>query len=153
MSRPVPKYSCIPASLAFLLLAGCNDMPGEISRDSKPFDGIDERAIITAGGTEPFWAVTIVPIDQGTTDLTIEANYSTPDMPEGQLFSMTRFAGNNGLGYSGNLNGQSVNLALTPGDCSDGMSERIYPYTATMLLGEETLYGCAHTDLESYVDP
>lgn len=127
-------------------LAGCADTPGEISRDSKPFDGIDEAEVIDVGGTEPFWALTIIPDGDG-----YQAKYSTPDLIDGEVFSLTRFAGNNGLGFSGNWAEVEVTLALTPGDCSDGMSDRTYPYTATLLLGDETLYGCAHTDTQPFV--
>lgn len=127
-------------------LAGCTDLPGEISRDTEPFDAIGEEALISAGGTEPFWNLAIAPEAGG-----YGAKYSTPDNLDGTQFALSRFAGNNGLGFSGEMEGKSVNLALTPGDCSDGMSDSVYPYTATLLLGDETLYGCAHTDTQPFV--
>jgi len=120
----------------------CSDIPGEISRDSAPFDGIDETALITAGGTEPFWSIAITPNENG-----YAAVYSTPELIDGVQFDASRFAGNNGLGFSGEVDGRTFNLALTPGDCSDGMSDRSFPYTATLLLGDVTLYGCAYTDI------
>jgi len=142
----LPKLSYFPG-VASLILAACSDPPREITRDSEPFNGIDEVAIITAGGTEPFWNLVITPTDNG-----FDANYSTPELIDGAHFSVTRFAGNNGLGFSGQMDAKSVNLALTPGECSDGMSDRTYPYTATLLLGDVTHYGCAHTDMEPFAE-
>jgi uncharacterized membrane protein len=141
---------CGCASLAifsFLMVSGCSDDPGDISRDSEPFAGIAPTATIDVGGTEPFWGLTITP-----TGDTYEANYSSPELPGGTAFPMTRFAGNNGLGFSGSWAGAPVNLTLTPGDCSDGMSDRTYPYTATLQLDEVTLFGCAHTSDEPFVE-
>lgn len=47
------------------------------------------------------------------------------------------------------INGQSAAwtsgaliVRLTPGDCSDGMSDRHYAYTATVKVGEVSLSGC-----------
>ena len=142
-SRP---YHLLAAALLCCGIAACADTPGEISRDSEPFDGISEDAFISVGGTEPFWALNIKRAADG-----YEALYSTPDLPDGKAFLVKRFAGNNGLGFSGEMEGVPVNLTLTPGDCSDGMSEASYPYTATVLMGEETLFGCAHTSDQPYI--
>lgn len=133
------------AGVLCAMLAGCQDTPGEISRDSKPFDGIAEDVSIDVGGTEPFWALKITPFETG-----YEARYSAPELLEGATFPVSRFAGNNGLSFSGNWDGAPVTLALTPGDCSDHMSDRIFPYTATLQLDEVTLLGCAHTDSEPF---
>lgn len=132
-------------TLCGLMLAACTQQPGEISRDTKPFDGIAPTASITVGGTEPFWGLSVEPQGEG-----YEASYSSPENIEGTAFPVTRFAGNNGVGYSGEIDGQAVHLALTPGACSDGMSDRTYPYSATLALGERTLFGCAHTSDEPF---
>lgn len=132
--------------LCAMLLASCAETPGEITRDTKPFDGISEAASISAAGTEPFWSLSIDPVADG-----YKATYATPEQSEGVKFPLTRFAGNNGLGFSGEADGQSVSLALTPGECSDMMSERIYPYTATLAMGELTLFGCAYTSDEPFI--
>ena len=44
-------------------------------------------------------------------------------------------------------------LMITPGECSDGMSDRTYPYTATLLVGDEQRQGCAWTDSQPYDEP
>lgn len=148
----MPSTTRRPGTIALLVgtlgLAACSDPPGEISRDTTPFEGVAQTASISALGTEPFWAVEIDPADGGH-----EAVFTTPEAMEGQAFAVTRFAGNNGLGFSGELAGEPFQLALTPGECSDGMSDRTYPYTATVLRGDTTLYGCAHTSDEPFTGP
>jgi uncharacterized membrane protein len=137
-------------AIACAALAGCTDTaPGDISRDAEPFAQVSEDATISALGTEPFWNLEIAPADDG-----YRATYSTPENIDGATIPVSRFAGNNGLGFSGELDGAGLQLALTPGECSDAMSDRTYPYTATILLGEDTLYGCAYTSDEPFAgDP
>jgi uncharacterized membrane protein len=123
-----------------LLVASCTDTPGEISRDTKPFDDISATTNISMLGTEPFWSIDIAPDGEG-----FAARYTSPENLNGSQFAVSRFAGNNGIGFNGSLNGQDVQIALTPGQCSDGMSDRAYPYTATVAFGDAVLYGCGHT--------
>ncbi|MEP2735756.1 MAG: hypothetical protein ABJP34_05610 [Erythrobacter sp.] len=101
------------------------------------YDGIGADEVITLGGTEPFWGAEI----NGS-----ELTYSTPDNIDGTLTTVERFAGNGGLSFSGELNGAALNATVTPGTCSDGMSDFSYPFTATMMLGDRLLQGCGHTD-------
>ena len=100
--------------------------------------------VIHYTGTEPFW---------GGASGAGMATYSTPENPDGSEFPVERFAGNNGLGISGSLNGASFDLMITPGECSDGMSDRIFPYTATLLVGGEQRQGCAWTDSQPFSGP
>lgn len=125
---------------AACLMAACTDTPGEIGRDTQPFDGISPTASITLLGTEPFWSIYITPDGEG-----FVARYASPENLDGSQFAVSRFAGNNGIGFSGSLDGNALQIALTPGQCSDGMSDRTYPYTATIVLGDAVLYGCGHT--------
>ncbi|EAQ27947.1 hypothetical protein NAP1_10148 [Erythrobacter sp. NAP1] len=130
-----------------LALAACSDVPGEITRDTEPFAGIAPEETLTALGNEPFWNVKVEPAGEGG----FIATYSTPENIEGREFAVSRFAGNNGIGMSGELDGAPASLALTPGECSDTMSDRIYPYTATFALGDETYFGCAYTSAQPYI--
>ncbi len=134
------SLSKVIASLCAMALTACAQQPGEISRDTQPFDAIAESATVSLLGNEPFWSIKIEPGQEG-----FAARYSTPENIEGTAFSVTRFAGNNGVGFSGQLDAQAVQIALTPGDCSDSMSDRSYPYTATVALGDVTLFGCGYT--------
>ena len=105
------------------------------------YDGIADSETITLVGTEPFWSMEV-----SSESLT----YSTPENPDGQQTAITRFAGNGGLGVAGTLDGEPLQVAVTPGDCSDGMSDRIYPFTATASVGESTLFGCGYTDAQPF---
>jgi uncharacterized membrane protein len=134
------------SALAFIVtVAACDAGPGAISRDTKPFDGIAAGAAITLVGTEPFWGIDIVDGPE-----LYSATYTTPENLGGTSFKLTRFAGNNGLGFSGEMDASPVQIALTPGKCSDGMSDRTFPYTATFALGDITLYGCGYTSDEPF---
>lgn len=135
-------FPLAPLFAPLLLLGACESEPGEITRDTEPFSDIAESATISALGNEPFWGLTIEPDGEGGGHV---ANYSSPDNIDGTRFAVTRFAGNNGLGFSGEMEQGHVSLAITPGDCSDTMSDRAYPYAATLSIGEQTLFGCAYT--------
>ncbi len=126
---------------AVAILVGCAQ-GDPISSNAEPFAGVDENETLRLIGTEPFWGFEIA----GTA-----ATYTSPDNLDGTAISVSRFAGNNGLGFSGELDGQSLQIAVTPGDCSDGMSDRSYPFTATVSLGQSTLFGCGYTDEQPFV--
>lgn len=80
-------------------------------------------------GTEPFWG------------LTIKGSQLSLDRLEGPDVVAPRTApvmeGQSAVWTSGTLI-----VRLTPGACSDGMSDRSYAYTATVRVDGETLNGC-----------
>ncbi|MEE4539734.1 MAG: hypothetical protein V2J51_14745 [Erythrobacter sp.] len=145
MGQPI-LWKVALALAGITVLTACTEVRGDISRDGATFDGIAPDATVTALGTEPFWSLTITPNATGA----YEGGFSTLETPDPQAFALTRFAGNNGIGYSGTLEGEAVQLALTPGECSDQMSDRRYPFTATMAIGEATLMGCAYTSADPF---
>ena len=123
-------------------LSACQ--PQERATGSGPggtFGAIAPDETIHLVGTEPFWGGEVA----GKT-----LRYSTPDDARGVAIAVTRFAGNNGLGYSGSLRGRTLDLAITPGHCVDGMSDRRYPYVATLMIGSEQRDGCAWTDHDRF---
>lgn len=128
-------------------LAGCSGQvdDGRVTvDDAAPYDGITADETFYFGGTEPFWGG----------EVTGEAlTYTTPENIDGTAVTVKRFAGMNGLGFSGELAGESFDMAVTPGDCSDGMSDRTYPFTVTLRLGEEVRNGCGHTDATPFTGP
>lgn len=134
----------VPAALA--LLAGCgtgpeSPVPGD-AEDTQPFSGVGEDEAIQLTGTEPFWGGDV---NGGT------LTYSTPEYPDGLAIPVERFAGRGGVSFSGELAGENLDLTVTPGTCSDGMSDRSYPFTATLLIGDEQRNGCAWTDAQPFV--
>jgi uncharacterized membrane protein len=124
------KCALVPCGL----LAACAQSDAELVT---AYDGIGSDEVITLGGNEPFWGAEVA----GS-----ELTYTTPDMPDGIRANVERFAGNGGLSFSGTLDGDPLNVTITPGECDDGMSDFSYPFTASLLLGETLLEGCAHTD-------
>lgn len=132
------------AGTAVLLLSACqNGMEADGAPGTSPngFTGISTNEVIQFGGTEPFWGGQIV----GT-----ELTYTTPENIDGTKISVERFTGQGGISFAGQLGGARFDLVVTPGACSDGMSDRTYPYTATLQIGDETREGCAHTDKQPF---
>lgn len=138
------------AALALLALSGCHarrgedngGVPGDVD-SHKPFAEIAENETLHFVGTEPFWS------GEATRNT---LNYSTPATPDGTKISVTRFGGRNGLGLSGKLEDRTFDLTVTPGTCSDGMSDRRFPFTVTLKLGEEVRQGCAWTDRQRFTE-
>jgi len=48
------------------------------------------------------------------------------------------------------LDGKPLTATLTPGECSDGMSDRRFPFVATIALGGETFAGCGYTTSQPF---
>lgn len=94
-------------------------------------------------GTEPFWGATIA--DGNLT-------WATPENSDGTTISVQRFAGRGGLSFSGDLEEAAMDVAITPGDCSDGMSDRVYPFHATVQIGARQYAGCAWREKEDDPD-
>lgn len=92
-------------------------------------------ASFRALGTEPFWAIHV---SDGT------LRYMTPENQEGTVVPFTRIpAGDGEVSLDAVLNGRKLHLAGRIAECSDGMSDRVYPFTVTVTLGDGTLEGCA----------
>ena len=119
------------------------DAPGN-ANDTAPYSGIAPGETIRVTGTEPFWSG-----DVRGQSLT----YSTPEDIDGATIQVERFAGRNGLALSGELEGAPFDMAITPGECSDGMSDRTYPFTVTLDVGGEQRRGCAWTDSRPFSGP
>lgn len=130
----LPLLAILPAACAPAQQDG-------IDPEGKAFDEVAPKDVVTLIGTEPFWSLRI---EDG------EGLWSTPDNQPGTRFVVSRFAGNNGLGFTGTLDGAPLTATLTPGGCSDGMSDRRFPFVATIALGGETLTGCGYTTDQPY---
>jgi uncharacterized membrane protein len=85
-------------------------------------------------GTEPFWSIEI----NGDT-----LRYSSPENPNGTEFAATQGSTGMGTRYFGTLDGKPLSLLIEPGQCSDGMSEAVYPLSAMLSWGTATQHGCA----------
>lgn len=131
------------AGLMAALLAACTNNGGGGDK-VVVYDGISEFETIRLLGNEPFWAIEIAG-DQLT--------YTSPDNMDGTTTSVTRFSGNGGLGFSGVLDDASLQIAVTPGNCEDGMSDRTYPFTATVRVGDRDFVGCGYSDQHPFDGP
>ncbi len=149
--RPLPlaRFACaLAGSLGACAPAAEHEAQVPGGADIQSFRAIGERERLRFVGTEPFWGGEIT----GTA-----LRYRTPEQPDGAVLTVARFAGRGGLSYAGALAGRAFDMAVTPGRCSDGMSERVYPFTVTLRLGEgadeETRNGCGWTDAQPFVEP
>ncbi len=134
--------------LPALLLAACNsgggaNIPGDMD-SNEPFAGVSEDEVLRFTGTEPFWNGQV----QGT-----RLTYSTPENIDGQTITVERFAGRNGVSFSGELNGSRFDMAVSAAECSDGMSDRTYPFNVTLQVEGEMRSGCAWSESNPYTGP
>lgn len=136
--------------IPLLVIAGCkpeNPYTGKIPGDGgnyRPYAGIGVGEKLRFSGTEPFWGGEVI---GGA------MTYKTAETPDGQTISVARFEGRGGLSYSGMLNSKPLALVITPEACSDGMSDRSYPFAATLQIGNETRKGCAWSDSHPVDEP
>ncbi len=85
-------------------------------------------AAYRALGTEPFWSVTL----RGGV-----ATLARPDRPPITL-PVVRSDDRRAIRYSG----EGLTMTLTPGPCSDGMSDALYADRVQIAFAEGTLKGC-----------
>lgn len=127
--------------LALLPLAACSPKaekppePKSIQIDS--LAGVDLNAPLTVTGTEPFWSLTLTEE---------EATFERPS-EEAKVFPREKFEINKDKEgpARAELLTNELSLTLIAQKCSDGMSDRAYPLTAEINLGDEVLKGCAVT--------
>ncbi len=129
------RFSLLIAATA-LILAACDPHAADSAGPAEPpadapapviavgFDG-DFRLI----GTEPFWGLTI------KSDQLV---LSRPDREDVAAPNIGPVAQGMGALWDGGL----LRASLTPGPCSDGMSDRRYAYAASVFLNGMTLKGC-----------
>ena len=87
-----------------------------------------------AFGNEPFWSVEA----RGGTLV-----FKTPENQAGVTLQGRRVPSLVGTVILGQGEGGEFHLGITPGECSDGMSDRTHAYAATFILGDRTYKGCA----------
>ena len=140
MSRHPSLFQRIAFLAAFAFLSSCHsaadNLPGD-SSDHRPWQDIAPDETVRFTGTEPFWGGEVA----GS-----RLTWSTPDNPLGTVVEVSRFAGRGGLSFSGEMGGKALTMTITPGDCSDGMSDYRYPFGATVRLGDELRQGCGWTE-------
>lgn len=92
-------------------------------------------ANLQAAGVEPFWGVEV---EGGT------LAYTTPEtMDAPRRLQATRSIDADGLHLTGEERGTPFRLDVRREPCSDGMSDRTYPFSVSWLLEGKTAMGCA----------
>lgn len=86
-----------------------------------------------ARGTEPFWRVDA----KGG-----ELKLARPDHPDATGRITDALKDGEAILLKGDVGGVALVLSARPGDCSDGMSDLKYPYTAEVTYGDQVLKGC-----------
>lgn len=136
--------------LAALTLAACEQQPtvdagpptpgapsdgGDPAPASNMLGGVDLDGDVSVTGTEPFWGIQF-------TDGSV--SYSGVDRPE-QIAPRTApvIQGAMATWTLTTDAGNELVVTLSETECSDGMSDRTYPLNAQVVIGEETLIGCA----------
>ena len=142
-------FGRLVCSIGLFALAACGGAPSDGSTtagagDTRAYSGIGADETVHFTGTEPFWGGEAA---GGT------LTYFTPDNQAGAKIPVTRFAGRNGVSFSGDLDAMPFVLAVTPGACSDGMSDRKYPFAVTLEVRGEQRSGCAWTDKQPFKGP
>ena len=128
------------AALAVLSLAACSPAeepapPPEAPEPAPVLGGVDLAQPVRALGTEPFWSVELT----GT-----EMVYTTPESPEQRAPQPNpAVQGTTATWETETVDGTALTVTLIATECSDGMSDRTYPLTAMVKLGERELTGCA----------
>ena len=112
--------------------------------DTATYAGIGTGEVVHFTGTEPFWGGQV----SGQV-----LTYTTPENQTGDMIAVDRFAGRNGISFSGEFADTPFVMAVTPGKCSDGMSDRSYPFTVTLQVKGELRKGCAWTDKQAFTGP
>ncbi len=119
--------------LTSLLFRGCASSRSQPAPSSL-FAGLNLDQPVRALGTEPFWAVDV----QGD-----ELVYSGVNRPE-QRARVGRVISAGEVVFRGTTaSGVVLTVTLMPSACSDGMSDRVYPFVARVQVGGEHLSGCA----------
>ena len=124
-----------------LVLAACKDNPPRSADSSAAAAPTTSAVVVTteplrALGTEPFWA-----LDIDSTGL----HFKTPADTTGTRFPPNApipVAGDT-LVWMGETESTAIHVRIWPERCSDGMSDRVYPYTAIVRVAGTDYRGCA----------
>jgi uncharacterized membrane protein len=128
-------------AVSALILSACSQgsepapAPEPAPQPAPVLAGVDLTRPVRALGTEPFWSVELT----GT-----EMVYTTPEPPEQRAPQPKPVVQGTTASFEGETAaGTMLSVTLVATECSDGMSDRTYPLTAMVKLGETSLNGCA----------
>jgi uncharacterized membrane protein len=136
-----------------LVAAACQPAsePAATAESSTPagvvIGGVDLSKPARVLGTEPFWGVEIRP------DVVVFTGVDRADVRAPNPGA--RLEGMSAVIAASDATGRALTITLKPAQCSDGMSDWVYPLAAEVKLGDETLTGCAdaQTTLDDRTPP
>lgn len=114
-----------------LLLAGCATAPSSETRGEA--GGFPDR--IAGLGTEPFWNIAVAGA---------ALRYTSADTPAPRSAPVTRHLANGVLELNGTFSGLPLRALIRRAPCSDGMSDRRYPFALALTIEGRQLAGCAY---------
>lgn len=124
-----------------LILSACSQgtetpaTPAEPPAPAAVLSGVNLTQPVRLVGTEPFWGIQLT----GS-----ELIYSGVDRPEQRAPQPPiTVQGTVATLQTQSATGTAFDITLTATECSDGMSDRTFPLTAVVKVGDETLMGCA----------
>ena len=134
----------IPLILVTLVVVayGCNNPPRQADSGGAAGQGGSPTASPAADtlafhaiGTEPFWSLDVGPSG---------GRFTTPDDTLGLRFpSVTVDASGDTLHWQASTERATLDARLWRGSCSDGMSDRDWPYHAAVRVDSMAYRGCA----------
>ena len=151
----------VPLSGAcILLLAACQPEPAATER-AVGAAAADSPVPGDASETAPYSEIAADEVLRSTSRQALSGRlfactrliYTTQDYEEGTEIEVERFAGRGGIAFSGTLEGAAFEMMVTSLACSDGMSDRTYPFTVTLGIGEDKRNGCAWSEQHPFDGP
>jgi uncharacterized membrane protein len=92
-------------------------------------------------GTEPFW---------GGQVRAGRLTFETPDNAKGETFRVRRTVRPRSVTFNGTMSQGAFEMVVIRKLCSDGMSDRDFPYEVTIIVARDTLHGCGWTARRPY---
>jgi uncharacterized membrane protein len=94
-------------------------------------------------GTEPFWSGRV---------RAGRMVFTTPDNEKGEVVRVSRHSGRRAVVFRGRMAAGAFTMTVWRGQCSDGMSDRTYPFEVTIKFTGNTLQGCGWTTRRPFVE-
>lgn len=125
-----------------LLITACNNNAKkettnntDTMREEKPIPPVNTDTIFTGLGTEPFWAVYVI----NNTKIV----FQPMDGPLVEVPFAAAISSDSGImKYNSTNANASIEIVITKQECSDGMSEIVYPYAVELTVNKTKYSGC-----------
>ena len=127
-----------------IVLAACSEPAEKTAAPASPapapaiLGGVNLNEPVRAVGTETFWGVEI------SGDAMTYTGIDQPDQRAARPEPVIQ--GTTAVYTAATQTGAVMVVTLIATECSDGMSDRVYPLTAKVEVGKETRNGCAASE-------